>query len=148
MKLILLLLALSAAVLAKDPPIFDFAYSISFDETVVAKPTSYHINGKLFYDPTNVRQRVDRTNGRYDSMCGSVLPNVTTACQQYTLNNKRWIVYPVKQTCCFCCDSSHSEQCGIMKPDILKGASYKGANKLNDGYVYDEWGIKGTDDER
>jgi hypothetical protein len=78
-------------------------------------------------------------------MCGTVLPNVTTSCQHYTLNNKRWIVYPEKQTCCFCCDAARSAQCGIMKPDILKDATYKGADSLSDGYVYDEWGLKGTD---
>jgi hypothetical protein len=141
MKLILLLLAVSAIVVAKDPPIYDYAYSISFDETVVDSKTSYKVSGKLFYDPTNNRERVDRSNGRYNSFCGSVLPNVTTSCQQYTVNNRRWIVFPQKNTCCFCCDSAHG--CGIVKPNWLNGSDYKGASKLADGNIYDEWSKDG-----
>ena len=74
----------------------------------------------MFYDADNNRERVDRTNGRYDLVCGSVLPNVTTPCTQTTVANRRYVIYPQRRMCCFCCDSAHG--CGILKKDWLKGA--------------------------
>jgi len=82
------------------------------------------VNGKAFYDPKNNRERVDRTNGRYDLFCGTVMSGVTTPCQHLTVNKKRFIIFPAKSQCCFCCDADHG--CGILKPDWLKDADYKG----------------------
>ena len=78
----------------------------------------------MFYDPENKKERVDRTNGRYDLFCGTVFPNVSTPCQQITTNDKRWLIFPNKSSCCFCCDSAHG--CGILRSDWLNGAEYKG----------------------
>ena len=63
---------------------------------------------------------MDRANGRYDDFCGSVMPNVTTPCQQMVVDKKRWLIYPGKSVCCFCCDQGHG--CGIIRPDWLKNA--------------------------
>ena len=137
-KLIALLLIVAiTAVVAKDPPVYDYAWSISFDQLLIKDHTLYTINGKAFYDPKNDRERVDRVNGRYDLFCGTVLPDQTTPCQQITVNRKRWIVYPAKNLCCFCCDADHG--CGILRPDWLKDANYKGVQKLSDGDSYDRW---------
>ena len=139
MRLVLLSLALTVSSLALSPPIYDYAFHVNFDETVVApNKTQYKVNGQTFYDPKNNKQRVDRVNGRYDIFCGSVLPNVTTPCQHITTDSKRWIVFPQKSQCCFCCDSAHG--CGILKPNWLADAEYKGQEKLIDT-LFDKWSI-------
>lgn len=141
MKSTVLLACLIAFVLAVDPPIYNYAYKVSFDESWIVDKTTYRVNGQEFYDPANNRERVDRSNGRYDLFCGTVLPNQTTPCQQITANNKRWIVYPAKSVCCFCCDAAHG--CGILSPDWLKGADYKGTERILDT-IYDKWSKNGN----
>jgi hypothetical protein len=141
MRLVLLLLALAATFLAVSPPNYDYGYHITFDEAVIVNKTTYRVNGQTFYDPKNNRQRVDRINGRYDLFCGTVIPNVTTACQHITVDNKRWLVFPQRSQCCFCCDSAHG--CGILKPDWLADAEYKGQDKIVDT-LYDKWSKDGT----
>ncbi len=106
-----------------QPPNYNYSYRVVFDETFIKNGSKYEVNGQLFYDPLKNRQRVDRTNGRYDIFCGSVFPDVTTSCQHYTTNNKRFLVFPQKSQCCFCC--SGEKGCGILKPDWLKDAVYK-----------------------
>ena len=120
----LILITLAVGCLAVDPPIYNFSYHITFDDIFVVNGTNYEVNGQQFYDPVNNRERIDRVNGRYESFCGPVLPNVSTPCIHYVVNNKRWLVFPQKSQCCFCCDSSHG--CGILKPDWLKNAVYMG----------------------
>lgn len=134
--LILLLAGLSFSV---NPPVYDYPFSIAFDETIALNKTKYHVNGKLFYDPQNVRSRTDRANGRYDSFCGSILTGQTTPCQQIFKDDKLWITFPAKQVCCFCCDAKHG--C-VMKTDSLKDAIYIGREKLDDDDVLmDKWAV-------
>lgn len=137
---ILLLLALVTVLLAVNPPLYDYAYHITFDEAFTINKTVYRVNGQTFYDPKNNRERVDRVNGRYDLFCGTVIPNVTTACQQITVENKRWLVFPQRSQCCFCCDSAHG--CGILKADWLADAEYKGQDRIIDT-MYDKWSKDG-----
>jgi hypothetical protein len=125
----------------KEIPVYNYSYRINFDESFTENRTVYRVNGQFIYDPANNRERVDRTNGRYDLFCGSVLPNQTTPCQQIVVNNQRWMVFPSKSTCCFCCDSSHG--CGILRPDWLNGGEYLGEDKVIDT-IYDKWSKKGT----
>lgn len=141
MKTYFLLFALVCAFIAISPPIYDYAFHITFDEAVTVNKTVYRVNGQTFYDPKNNRERVDRVNGRYDFFCGSVLPNVTTACQHITVGSKRWLVFPQRTQCCFCCDSDHG--CGILKPDWLADSEYKGQEKIVDT-LYDKWSKDGT----
>ncbi len=79
MKLIATICILAIACLqlveTVEPPIYNYAYRISFDEAFIVNKTTYRINGQEFYDPANNRERVDRANGRYDLFCGTVLPN-------------------------------------------------------------------------
>lgn len=82
MKFYILLLAILSVILAVSPPNYNYAFHINFDESVAVNKTVYRVNGQTFYDPKNNRERVDRANGRYDLFCGTVLPNVTTPCQQ------------------------------------------------------------------
>jgi hypothetical protein len=102
-----------------------------------------HINyGAVYYDPKNNRERVDRDNGVRDAFCGSILPNVSTPCHHVAVNNKRWIYFPQRAQCCFCCDAAHG--CGILKPDWLADAEYK-SQDIIDGVKYDKWSKDGKD---
>ena len=140
MRKILVTFVLVMAVLALDPPTYNYAFKINFDETFIINKAQYKVNGQFIYDPVNNRERVDRTNGRYDIVCGTVLPNTTTPCQQITVNNTRWIVFPQKTSCCACCDAAHG--CGILRPDWLKGATYIGKEVLIDT-AYEKWSKQG-----
>lgn len=141
MKLLLAMIVLICAVSAVSPPNYNYSFHITFDEAYTINSTVYRVNGQTFYDPKNNRERVDRANGRYNFFCGSVLPNVTTPCQSITVDNKRWIVYPQRSQCCFCCDAAHG--CGILKPDWLADSEYKGQEKIIDT-LYDKWSKNGN----
>ena len=79
---------------------------------------------------------MDRTNGRYDLFCSSVLPNVTTPCTHTVVDNKRYLIYPVKRYCCYCCESAKG--CGVLKQNWLEGAEYLGTENVK-GVTYDKW---------
>ncbi len=72
--------------------------------------------------------RVDRSDGQYDMFCSSVLPNVSTPCIFIMREKKRYILYPEKRICCYCCDDSHG--CGLPAPDFLSGTIYEGYEVL------------------
>jgi hypothetical protein len=38
--------------------------------------------------------RVDRTDGQYDLVCGSIAPNLTLACIQLIRDGKRYVIIP------------------------------------------------------
>lgn len=140
MKILLLVLAFAAVSLSVNPPVYNYSYHIAFDQAYTVNSTVYRVNGQKYYDPANNRERTDRANGRYNAFCGTVLPNVTTSCQLFTKDNKRWIVFPQRTQCCFCCDGAHG--CGVLKPDWLAGAEYKGTEKIVDT-EYDKWSKDG-----
>lgn len=75
MKTIVVILLLGIA-LAKDAPIFADSFKIAFDETDIVNNTKYTISGQMFYDAANNRERIDRTNGRYENFCSSILPTL------------------------------------------------------------------------
>lgn len=72
--------------------------------------------------------------------CGTVLPNVTTACTHLTVGGKRYIVYPQRKQCCYCCDSQHG--CGPLKKNWLEGATYVGVDRIIDTN-YNKWSKDG-----
>lgn len=49
-------------------------------------------------------------------------------------------MFPQRTQCCFCCDGAHG--CGVLKPDWLAGAEYKGTEKIVDT-EYDKWSKDG-----
>lgn len=123
-----------------DPPVLHESFQEAFDETYIQNGSTYKVNGQWYYDAKNNRERTDRVNGRYNLFCGTVLPNVTAACTQLTVNNKRYIIYPQRKSCCFCCDSQHG--CGILKRNWLDGAKFLGVEKLIDTN-YNKWSKDG-----
>ncbi len=123
-KAIVVSALLLTLVLCVDPPLLPNSYQMAFDETFIQNGSHYRVNGQLYYEASKNRERVDRANGRYSLFCGTVLPNVTTACTHLTVENKRYIIFPQRKQCCFCCDASHG--CGILKRNWLEGATYLG----------------------
>ena len=119
------------------PPMWSPSFYVAYDESFTNKDNrTYTFNGQFFYDAVNNRQRADKVSGRYDNTCNSVLPNVTTKCQHLVVNDKRWIVYPEKSQCCYCCDTAHG--CGIVKRDWFKDGKYLGKEKIVDT-MYDKY---------
>lgn len=60
--------------------------------------------------------------------------------QLHAVNNSRYIVFPQKKQCCFCCDSDHG--CGILKRNWLDGAKFVGTDKIIDTN-YNKWSKDG-----
>lgn len=74
-----------------------------------------------------------------------ILPATTTLSTVMLLFilGKRFLDFPAKRYCCFCCDSTHG--CGIVEPDWIgkSNGTYQGTEKLEDGKTYLKWEIKG-----
>ena len=111
--------------LTDAPPVWPDKFEQTFNETfsypLIGSSTT---TGKFFYDWKNKRYRIDRVNGKWDRYCGPVYPFSNTACSQIVVEGKRYLYYPEKNYCCYCCDSSHG--CGVLKPDWLATAAYLG----------------------
>lgn len=110
-------------------------------------------NGTLYYDAQNNRETVERDNGRYDRFCGQVIKNEDTPCTHFILNSKSWIYsdkrfldFPKKKYCCFCCDGEHG--CGITSRDwmVKSGGVYNGTEQLDSKGPYQKWFIPGLQD--
>jgi hypothetical protein len=115
---------------------------MNFTETVTYPVISSHkTTGTYFYDSSNGRQRIDRANGEYDRYCGSVEKFKNTPCSHLVVSNKRYLVFPKKEYCCFCCSSK--DGCGILSPNWLKNATFEGKVQY-DGYDnVSKWVVKG-----
>lgn len=131
---------LLALAVSQDPPLLADSFQIAYDETYIQNGTHYRVNGQMYYEVKKNRERVDRVNGRYNLFCGGILPNVTTPCTQLTVENKRYIIFPQRKQCCFCCDSAHG--CGILKKNWLEGAKFLGVEKIVDTN-YNKWSKDG-----
>lgn len=125
--------------LAVDPPVWPDSFEEAFDEKFVMSNFTAEVNGILYYDAAHNRSRLDRFNGEYDKFCNS-LSTLRTPCQNLVVDEKRWIIFPQKSQCCFCCDSSHG--CGILKPTWLEGAVYIGQDTI-EGVKFDKWNKQG-----
>lgn len=68
------------------------------------------------------------------------------SCLRYFIHSnagKRFLDFPDKRYCCFCCDSSHG--CGITAPNwlVTANATYQGTENLDSQGPYMKWLIKG-----
>lgn len=102
------------------PPVWPEVFTQSFVESYTT--SRMHVSGKVHYDSKRGAERVDRTDGQHEILCGSVLPNVTSPCTHLVNNKKRYIIYPERRMCCMCCDEAHG--CGVSKRDWLSSAKY------------------------
>lgn len=64
------------------------------------------------------------------------MPGVITPCTNLVVDGKRYIYYPRKRSCCFCCDEAHG--CGVTPKDYFADASYVGQEKIV-STLYDKW---------
>ena len=123
------------------PPVWPNTFEQTFVETfsypVLGSSTT---TGKFFYDFPNRRYRIDRVNGKWDRYCGPVYPFSNTACSQIVVDGKRYLYYPEKNYCCYCCGSEYG--CGILKPDWLSNASYLGV-VVENGVEYQKHNVAG-----
>ena len=139
----LVILASTQAIKDEQPPVWANQFEQDFTETF-----SYPLIGKgktsgnFFYDFTNERYRVDRVNGKWDRYCGSVKKFKDTPCTHYVTEGKRYLDFPKDDYCCYCCDNKHG--CGILKPNWLEGAQYKGLQDSNGQsfHVWDKPGLQ------
>lgn len=63
LKICLLSLLLIFSFQIKSPPLFNYSYHVTFDETVILNKEQFHVKGQEFYEPSKNRERVDRENG-------------------------------------------------------------------------------------
>ena len=145
MKLIFLSLAAILIFVVCDPstpPIWPNQFEQSFTETFTYPVIgSSSTKGKFYYDFLNKRYRIDRDNGKWDRYCATEYPFRNTACSQIVVDGKRYLHYPEKNYCCYCCDSAHG--CGILKPDWLTGAKFIGYETEANGASYEKWDQQG-----
>jgi hypothetical protein len=78
-----------------DPPIWPNVWTEDFVENYTYKGGVYTV-GKHWYDYNRPAERVTLQNGQYESICGSVLPEVNTVCTQIIVNGNLYIIYPQK----------------------------------------------------
>jgi len=141
-----IILSISAAYLKEtsnnEAPVWANQFEQEFEETMTYPLIgSGKAKGKFFYDWTNKRYRIDRDNGKFDRYCGSVYKLTDTPCSHLVVDGKRYLYFPKKDYCCYCCDSSHG--CGVLKPDWLRGAEYTGKKTDTNGVSYNVWDQKG-----
>ena len=77
-KTICCLLLFAAAFGQVDPPAWPNHFSEAFVESY--NYTDKKISSKMYYDYERNMLRVDRSDGEFEAMCGSVMPNTTTPC--------------------------------------------------------------------
>lgn len=61
-----------------SPPILPQHFTQKFVEGYHS--IKFYTTGQVWYDWTQQAERLDRTDGRYEILCGSVMPNVATPC--------------------------------------------------------------------
>lgn len=125
-------------------PVWPNEFQMTFNETL-SYPIlgSHHTTGTYYYSYTHKAERVDRANGHYDRYCGSNGAKIVsnTPCNQYVINGSRYLDYPDKNECCYCCSSAQG--CGILRPDWLNNATYQGYLE-KDGYNVTKWAKGGV----
>ena len=122
----------------EQPPVWPNQFEQEFVETMTYPVLgTSKTSGKFFYDWSNKRYRVDREDGKWDRYCGSVYKFTDTPCTHLVVEGKRYLNFPKKNYCCYCCDDAHG--CGVLKPDWLSGATYKGKQSDANGVSYSVW---------
>ena len=133
------LLSLLPLSLAVAPPRFPDTFTQGFNEILSYPVLGNHTtSGTFHYDWTTQRYRIDRDNGRYDRYCGlnGFKALIDTPCSQIVVNGDRYIYYPEKSECCYCCSADHG--CGILKPNWMDTATYLGLDSF-DGVPAHKW---------
>ena len=140
MKILITIALLSAVSLCLDPPMWPVRFQQDFVESYPSiKPVSA---GKIWFDSERAMERVDRTDGKFDPICGPLSKNATTPCSQLVREGKRWIIFHLLRQCCYCCDAAHGF--GVMRRDWLKTAKFMGTDSLR-GQDFYHWRVEEGD---
>jgi len=126
------LLSLLPLSLALAPPRFPDTFTQGFNEILSYPILGNHTtSGTFHYDWTTKRYRIDRDNGRYDRYCGlnGAKAFFDTPCSHIVVNGDRYLYYPERNECCYCCSADHG--CGILKPNWMDAATYLGVESFN-----------------
>ncbi len=96
----------------------------------------------MIIDSIGNREVLYRENGHHDRICAGVYKLSNTPCNQIIVNGKRWLDFPEKKYCCFCCDAEHG--CGVLAKDWLvqQNATYKGIVTYA-GEELAQWDVQG-----
>lgn len=122
------------------PPSWPEQFSADFEEVTSLTLFSSTTTGRYFYDASQNRTRVERSNGIGDRYCGSALPFRSTPCTHLVIEGERFLVFPEKKYCCKCC--SEAAGCGVVSRDWLALATYEGQDMIY-GYKCNKWNKKG-----
>eukprot|EP01016_Furgasonia_blochmanni_P019416 TRINITY_DN2176_c0_g1_i3.p1 TRINITY_DN2176_c0_g1~~TRINITY_DN2176_c0_g1_i3.p1 ORF type:complete len:280 (+),score=58.19 TRINITY_DN2176_c0_g1_i3:66-905(+) len=141
MRTFILCAIFAALTLATDPPVWPNQWQATFTETSTYPLIGTHTNkGAFYYNYDGLAYRIDRDNGQFDRYCGTVYKFQNTPCNQIVSSGKRYLVFPEKQDCCYCCADEHG--CGVLKPNWLSQAQYQGTVEEG-GSSYEKWVING-----
>jgi hypothetical protein len=122
-------------------PVWPDQFEQTFEETFTYPILgSDKTKGKFFYDWVNKKYRVDIDNGHYDRYCGTIYKFSKTPCSHIVTSGKRYLYFPEKDYCCYCCGSEHG--CGILKPDWLSDSQFVDYVEEN-GVMFEKWDKKG-----
>ena len=139
MNQICLALVLVAVIAAPQPPLWPNEFWQYFIEDTVNPQLGHHQNNGTYYYNFNLpAYRIDRSNGQYNSFCGVGGPyaNISTPCNHYVVNGNRYMYYPEKNTCFYCCNSTQG--CGVLKPTWMSDATYIDT-EVHEGVMTYKW---------
>jgi hypothetical protein len=125
----------------ESPPVWKNQFQESFQEYISTPDGDKQNNGTMYYDWTNKKYRVDRSSGEHDLWCGTVYPKEDTPCSHIVIEGKRYLYFPQKQECCYCCSDENG--CGVLKPDWLKDAEFLGYESLDGKTQLEKWSLSG-----
>jgi hypothetical protein len=79
MKVALISILLILTAIGQSPPTWPIRFQQDFVEGYSSTKTN--LVGKIWYDSERQMSRVDRTNGKFNAVCSSIM-NATTSCTQ------------------------------------------------------------------
>lgn len=140
-----ILLSLLPLAFCVAPPRYPDTFTQSFSEIFSYPVLGNHTTtGTFYYDWTTQRYRIDRANGRYDRYCGlnGLKAFIDTPCSHIVVDGDRYLYYPERNECCFCCSADHG--CGILRPNWMDAATYLGVDSLNgvSAHKWDNMGLQ------
>ena len=124
-RLLLVFLVLGVFSQTPQSPLWPNTFWQNFKEKTIDPNLGNHENtGSYYYNYNLPSYRVDKSSGQFDYFCGVGGPyaNVSTACNQYVVSGNRYLHFPEKNYCCYCCNSTSG--CGVLLPNWMNGAQY------------------------
>ena len=123
-----------------SPPLLPEVFTSAFNEKMSYLVYTFKVQGVLYYDWDAQSERIDRSSGEGDRYCGTAHPFKKTPCTHLVTQSKRYLIFPDRKECCFCCDSEHG--CGVLRRDFLANATFDGYETV-DGTRLQKWSEKG-----